>query len=542
MEAVATFKNKDRKVMPIAVKPLFAGASFAASLDPIPTVELTGISPDDGAREGAVSNLRSACELLGKGDFFWAAEYLYLWLKQSETLERNCVLRIADRVFPKAPGNPGEWLLLLLKRPMKIQALEWIRMNSSHPLVHLACSLAMARHYAFRNELQNAKNTLEAAKKKVSHHKIDNALFAVEQKMKGYPVPPYLNRYLGDDDGYFKKRTCPMPFGRFDIDHEGGVMVCCGYYMPDTKVGNLYQSTGVEVINSPKARDVRSSVMDGSFKHCDELKCPFISGEQLPWKSEVKDVVMRKAIETGDCSAPNPNHVVFGFDRTCNLSCPSCRTEMISDNQEIRDRKTKITEESILPLLKNSGRLDINLAGELFASKASRALLNKLNRAEYPNLWLFIISNGTLFTPEEWDKFPNIHDMVHTVRVSTDAARPETFEKLRRGGKWDRFSPNMEFIAFLRRSKKIQRFHVSFTYQVANFREMPDFVAYAKQLGCDEVIFEKLENPGNVFSEGEYIQKAVHRPEHPLHQDFLGVIRNPAMRDPMIVEDYRRLL
>ena len=542
MEAVAIFKSEDRKVMPIAVKPLFAGASFAASLDPIPAVARIGTPVDDGGKESATTHVRSACVLMGKGEFFWAAEDLYQWLKHSERLEKGCVIKVSNREFPKHSRHPGERLLLLFIQPTKVEAIEWILTNTSHPVVQLACSLAMARYCAFHNELEKAKNTLKAAKRKVAHHKIDNALFAVEQKMKGQPVPPYLDRYLGDDNGYFKERTCSMPFGRFDIDYEGGVMVCCGYYMPDTKVGNLYESTGIEVINSSKAKDVRSSVMDGSFKHCDELKCPFISGEQLPWKSEVKDPVMRKAIETGDYSAPDPKHVVFGFDRTCNLSCPSCRTEMISDNQEIRDRKTKITEESILPLLKNSGRLDINLAGELFASKASRALLNKLNRAEYPNLWLFIISNGTLFTPEEWEKFPDIHDMVHTVRVSIDAARPETFEKLRRGGKWDRFSSNMEFIASLRRSNKIQWFHVSFTYQLANFREMPDFVAYAKRLGCDEVIFEKLENPGRVYSEEEYVQKAVHRPEHPLHQDFLAVIRAPAMQDPMIVKDYRRLV
>ena len=59
----------------------------------------------------------------------------------------------------------------------------------------------------------------------------------------------------------------------------------------------------------------------------------------------------------------------------------------------------------MLPLLPSLKILHINPAGELFVSRPSRKLLELITDERCPDLVLDIISNGTLFSEGEWNKF-----------------------------------------------------------------------------------------------------------------------------------------
>jgi len=177
--------------------------------------------------------------------------------------------------------------------------------------------------------------------------------------------------------------------------------------------------------------------------------------------------------------------------------------------------------------LKKAKTLNINPAGEIFVSRPLRRLLSRLNSADFPGLRIDMISNGTLFNEREWEKFPGIHDMVASVRISTDGATKATFEKLRRGAEWEPFLDNMRFLAELRKNGAIKSLLFSFTYQLDNFREMPLFVDLTRDIDpMRTVIFEKLENWGT-FQPEAYREIAVHHLGHPLHEEFLSVIRHP---------------
>src|SRR3989344_3044048 len=145
-----------------------------------------------------------------------------------------------------------------------------------------------------------------------------------------------------------------------------------------------------------------------------------------------------------------------------------------------------------MPKPANSGRM--NGYGDVFASRACRKILETANTEEYPNLKFDFITNGVLFTAEEWAKFPGIHRMARSIRVSIDAACKETYDRIRLGGDWDVLMKNLEFIAALRRQNTIQRFMISMVIQEGNFTEMADFARMAKQLGCDAAIFEPIMN------------------------------------------------
>ena len=112
---------------------------------------------------------------------------------------------------------------------------------------------------------------------------------------------------------------------------------------------------------------------------------------------------------------------------------------------------------------------------------------------------------------------PGIHNKVWSVRISTDAATKETFEKLRRLGRYETFVQNLLFLGRLRSAGVIGVLRLNFTYQLDNFREMRAFVDMVRSVQADFAIFQRLQNMG-AFSQEEYLQKAVHRPEHPLHR------------------------
>jgi MoaA/NifB/PqqE/SkfB family radical SAM enzyme len=257
----------------------------------------------------------------------------------------------------------------------------------------------------------------------------------------------------------------------------------------------------------------------------------------LPKKEQVTDPVLRRAIDEGELNLDKVEQMLFAFDQTCNLSCPSCRVERIIEKPAIRDAKTEVVTNKLMPLLANLRLLDINPAGEVFSSKPSRRILEIVNRQDCPDLDIDIISNGTLFTDKEWANLPNLRGMVRSVRISTDGATKPTFEKLRRLASWEVFVKNMEFLGGLRARGEIRELKMSFTYQLSNFREMKQFVEFGRRFKVDFVIFERLQNLG-AYSWDEFRSKAVHLSEHSLHHEFLDVIRDPLFGQQEVWHDF----
>jgi MoaA/NifB/PqqE/SkfB family radical SAM enzyme len=244
----------------------------------------------------------------------------------------------------------------------------------------------------------------------------------------------------------------------------------------------------------------------------------------------------RKAVADANYRVEGIDYLTFGFDQTCNLSCPSCRTHRIVEKASASIEKARAVEEKLVDLLPTVRVLHINPAGELFGSKPSRKLLELINDERCPDIKLDIISNGTLFTEEEWNKFPGIHNKVRSIRISIDAACKETFEKLRRLGVYEPFVENMKFLARLRSSGITLQLKFSFTYQLDNFREMPAFIDFSRLMNCDYIIFERLQNIA--FTWEEFREKAVHYPDHQLYREFIGIVSNPIFADPDVFHDF----
>ena len=429
-----------------------------------------------------------------------------------------------------------------------------------------ASALALSKYYGSVKQYEAALERVNiglSVRPYAMHLKA--AKFALEKKLAGQPVPPRLVKFIDHDNGYLKEFTCTQPFSRFDVGPSGDVMVCCGHWLP-TSIGNIMETPAKQVLNSEIAQDIRRSVVDGTFKYCNHLECMLMVNNDLPKVEEVtkedetnckrlaksKHIVEDKSviencINRDTYSLESITQMLFAFDQTCNLSCPSCRVDKITENFQQNTAKLEVVEKHLVPVLKGLKYLNINPAGELFASKISRKLLEYIGTEAAPDALLDIISNGTLFNKREWERYPNIQGRVRSVRISTDAATKATFEKLRRLGNWESFLENIEFLGKLKRDRKFcstylpeygyGQYWFSFTYQLDNFREMGDFVRLVRKYRGTAAIFERLQNLG-AFTDEEFRHRAVHLPEHPLHEEFLEVIQDPILGSKDVRADF----
>jgi MoaA/NifB/PqqE/SkfB family radical SAM enzyme len=290
------------------------------------------------------------------------------------------------------------------------------------------------------------------------------------------------------------------------------------------------------IVNSATAQEIRKSIVDGSYKFCNHLECTRMIQGTLPRREEVEKTHIGEFMARPDRRVDTVKELVYAFDKSCNLSCPSCRNELINEKASTSIEKLRAVEEKLPQLLPTLRAIQINASGELFSSKSSRRVLELIDDERCPNLRLDIISNGTLFNEQEWNKFPGIHNKIRSVRISTDAACKITFEELRRGAKYESFLENVGFLSGLRVKGVIPVLMFSFTYQLGNFREMREFLDFCDDMKADFAIFERLLNIA--FSDRDYRQKAVHLSGHPQHEEFLAVIRDPIFRAWCVWHDF----
>lgn len=334
-------------------------------------------------------------------------------------------------------------------------------------------------------------------------------------------------------------KFCSMPFTHLSTGYRGSAFACrCPSWVP-FPIGNITEAESADAIwNSDVAQEIRRSILDGDFRYCSRTQCSLIAARQLPRKEDVTQPKLRAVIE-GHVTRleATPEMVELNYDPTCNLACPSCRTEIVAAKSDEIDVYAGAAEKVILPLLRGvDGLTYITGGGEAFASKHFRSILRRLNRAEFPGLSVFLLTNGQLITPSRWSEFPDLPEMLWIVSVSVDAARAETYEALRRPGKWAPLMKNLEGLAAMRRAGTIRRLGLNFVVQQANFRQMLDFVDLADSFSADHIWFQRVVNYG-VYEPATFAAIDVAAPAHPDHAELLEILHHPALNRPIVQKD-----
>src|SRR5215204_4604807 len=193
-----------------------------------------------------------------------------------------------------------------------------------------ATALALGRAFGVCGKYNQALSAVDKGLA-VNHHSIHlkAAKHTLLLKLEGKSIPPRLEKFAGEDNGYLRQFVCPLPFERFDIGPNGDVLVCCGHWLP-TSIGNFLTQPVHDILNSRAALAIRQSVTDGSYKYCNHLECMAMARNTLPHRDELNRPRTRKAVADQNYRLEHVDESMFAFDQTCNLACPSCRTHVIT--------------------------------------------------------------------------------------------------------------------------------------------------------------------------------------------------------------------
>ena len=318
-----------------------------------------------------------------------------------------------------------------------------------------------------------------------------------------------------------KDFVCLQPF-EFTEFFDYKTYMCCPNWLP-VDLGDPIDIKNTWV--SDLANSVRESMMDGSYKHCIESRCPKLTGLK-EGKSEgfmPKEEFLRKIDQFKD---PVPKSVKFNFDQSCNLQCPSCRLEKINYSGEERTRTELILQSIEEQLSEGLEHIECTGSGDPFFSRTFKKWLMTFKPSLYPNLKsIHLHTNGTLWNESNWSKMTNVHRFIKSAEISVDAATKDTYENYTRlGGKWEDIQSNLKFIATL---PDLEYVTMSFVVQNSNYKEMEMFYKMSEEIFDDthinwQIFFNRVVNWGTFQSETFKIVD-VGNPEHPNYKDMIEI-------------------
>ena len=278
-------------------------------------------------------------------------------------------------------------------------------------------------------------------------------------------------------------------------------------------------------------------MIDGTLQYCRRDRCPFLHTITGPVQrvSDVTDPLLQSIVRDRLTLLPfGPRDINCSYDRSCNLSCPSCRTTLIVETNR-REQIERIHKRLTDGALNDAEFLYITGSGDPFGSPHFRDWLRTMRRADMPKLkTIHLHSNAVLWTRAMWNSIPEeIRPFVRSAEISIDAATPETYSVNRRGGRFDVLLQNLSFISELRRNGPLTWLCISMVVQQNNFREMPAFVNLGRRFGVDSVYFSQITNWGT-FSEREFSQRAVHWDRHPDNSELRQLLANSVFDERIV--------
>lgn len=298
---------------------------------------------------------------------------------------------------------------------------------------------------------------------------------------------------------------CPKPFDTLLIDKFGSCYLCeCTSWLPQS-VGNLQLQNIEEVLASESANTLRTSIMDGSYRYCNDRQCSWLlyasTGE----------------VWSKDLPATQIKNIKLAVDDSCNLSCPSCRKKQIFVVSGTHFKaRIKIIDKIITFLKGLNHRVLVHIGsdGDPFASLIYRYFMRE--SVDIQNIDFSFQTNGLLLK-QLYNRTKKIWDRTKKIGVSIDGATKETYEKLRLGGSYDKIIENL---AFLKEKKKEHNFKLSihFVVQRDNYHEMLKIIELAEKYDVDNVCLNKIED-WNTYKNFQEINVTL--TEHPQHQKYL---------------------
>lgn len=304
---------------------------------------------------------------------------------------------------------------------------------------------------------------------------------------------------------------CRKPFEVLTIDVNGECFACvCQDWLP-ISIGNMFESSLTDIWNGAVIEELRKSVSNGTMKYCNNFNCSKIINAD--YDSDLPEIYS------------HPTLINFCYDMSCNLHCPSCRSEKLFISEGPEYEKMLQINKMITDFIAGTNvTLNITGSGDPFGSKIFREFLYNFDGEASPNVRFDLQTNGQMIK-KCWKHMNKIHKNIDVIRISMDAGTEETYKIVRAPGDWNRLIANIAYLNSVRYDYNF-KVHSDFVVQKINYKEIPKYIRLAENLGIDQINLQKITDWGTTENFDQCaIWKETHD-EYPAYSEIIKNIRN----------------
>jgi len=347
----------------------------------------------------------------------------------------------------------------------------------------------------------------------------------------------------GQRQVFFDKRFqgdthCTVPWETMSVGSEGTVTICMSPAWIPVSVGNVLTADDIytDILNSPSAQSIRNEILQGRYYYCNNTLCRFFDHydkklyQQAP--EDIADIADFDALApvTGNdtCVTQIPRNIIFDFDPTCNLRCPSCRFNVINYNKhpEFRANNDNIAEKIKHLIIDNIGTQPIEIrwaGGEPFISEVYLDLMDYIIATGRRNIRHVIQTNGS-YLKKKQELVTKLLPFINELRISFDAATAETYSRVRVNGQWDLLLENVRWVQDQIKQQGLKvRVKADFVVQLDNYQEIPQFRTLCNELGIKQINFQRMWN-WNTWPIEELDRRNVYNANHPLYPEVMRLL------------------
>jgi sulfatase maturation enzyme AslB (radical SAM superfamily) len=333
-------------------------------------------------------------------------------------------------------------------------------------------------------------------------------------------------------DKQYHGTPCRVPWDTLGINANGDVFICLSPSWIPKFVGNILKCNDIyQILNSDLAQSIRQEILQGRYTYCNHNLCSFFSNIPTQEYQSIGSELQPGTIDRSPDLLLDrlPKNIILDFDYTCNFACPSCRTEVINNNNHhviapINDRIAQQIKSLIIDRIQDESISIRWCGGEPFISRVYLDLMQYISANKPHNVKHIIQTNGS-YLQKKSDLIIDLLPTIDHMRVSFDAASADTYHKIRVNGQWDQLLENVRWLR-----KQIDQhapdcsLQADFVVQLLNYKEIPDFVELCQDLGIDQINWQKMWNWGT-WSQEEFQEHNIYQPDHRLYPELVEIFK-----------------
>jgi pyruvate-formate lyase-activating enzyme len=265
---------------------------------------------------------------------------------------------------------------------------------------------------------------------------------------------------------------CNAPSRQLVVDWKGDCFVCsCEAWLP-ISVGRIDQFAELsDVWNSTAALALQQDIDHGKFTHCAVDRCGVTNSNLIDQRYVIS----------------------INIDESCNLRCPSCRTDLIMSTQGNKHDRKLAQVNHLVGMLERFDRpchIVMSGNGDPLASSIMRPLIYRWQPKSNQTIRLF--TNGLLLKKQLTNS--GILNNITQYFISIDAGSESVYERVRLGGRWRNLLENLDWLQQVK-SKTQAEVLLKFVLQQDNWHDMENFADLCERYGFIGVI-HRLEDWG----------------------------------------------